>query len=59
MFLQLIVNAALAGTLIGFLYVLIIYFFRLQFLPFTQPVHLSIALGLGLMGFFTAWFIQI
>lgn len=55
----LLVNAAVAGALVGFFYALIVFYFNFQLLPFSQPLHLSVALGLGIIVSFVVWYIQL
>lgn len=55
----LIVNAAIAGALGGFLYVMLINFFGLKSLSVSDPVNLLIGLGIGVGLSFLTWHIQV
>jgi hypothetical protein len=55
----LIVNAAIAGALGGFIYETLIYFFALKNLSISDSVNLSIGLGIGIGLSFITWRIQV
>lgn len=55
----LLVNAAVAGVLVGFVYISIVFYFNIQFLPLPQTTHLVVALGTGTITAFIAWLIQL